>query len=94
MLHAGDKQCTGTNMYATSCTTRSDSRACQNTPLLHNCDSFGGQSGSPMYVSASPTSAQARGVLTCGLPDPNWNCGAWLRPQIEDVLKEWMRRGA
>ncbi len=95
VLRAGDKQNGGTNMYATSCVTRGDSNACQNRPLDHNCDTMGGQSGSPLYVTTS-SNPQVRGVLTCSYTSPSipWNCGAWLRPQVEEVLRDYLRRGS
>ncbi len=90
---AGDKQDNGdTNMYATSCVTNGEYNACQNEDLVHNCDTITGQSGSALYVMKSENDPHVRGVLNCFYTSPSnpWNCGAWLRPEIWDLMKEYL----
>eukprot|EP01023_Acetabularia_acetabulum_P041624 TRINITY_DN4064_c0_g1_i3.p1 TRINITY_DN4064_c0_g1~~TRINITY_DN4064_c0_g1_i3.p1 ORF type:complete len:304 (-),score=44.73 TRINITY_DN4064_c0_g1_i3:48-959(-) len=72
----------GTTMFATTCSV--DLNACQNNvsdgEFFHQCDTYGGQSGSPMWVVDDSGRRVIRGVHSRGTSEdiPDFNRGVYI----------------
>lgn len=68
--------------YETTCGV--SHRTCADSLMPHTCDTFSGQSGSPMFT---PNDYMIRAVHTCELPGDGTNCGVMIRPAVWPLIQ-------